>query len=102
MLGVLLCNLLHFLVYVGRYTPYLVHVPFAGNGVFFPEGGQFNQGELYDFEEDDFIGGCEEAISRVDSFNKARSLLLSVLIISAGTCLLALSPMVTFLQLCTT
>ena len=37
MLGVLLCNLLHFLVYVGRYTPYLVHVPFAGNRVFFPE-----------------------------------------------------------------
>ena len=35
------------------------------DGVFFHKGQPYNQGQIYDFNEDDFISGCEEAISRV-------------------------------------
>ena len=34
------------------------------DGVFFKKGQPFNQGLIYDFNEDDFISGCEEAIKR--------------------------------------
>ena len=35
------------------------------DGMFFHKGQQYNQGQIYDFDEDDFISGCEEAIKRV-------------------------------------
>lgn len=35
------------------------------DGVFFGKGGAFNQGQIFDWEEDDFIDACEEAIKRV-------------------------------------
>ena len=31
---------------------------------FFPKGSQYNQGQIFDWNEDDFIDGCEEAIKR--------------------------------------
>lgn len=34
------------------------------DGVFFNEGNATNQGEIFDFDEDQFIAGCEEAIKR--------------------------------------
>lgn len=37
------------------------------DGMFFHEGQPYNQGQIYDFNEDDFISGCEEAIKRVES-----------------------------------
>ena len=37
------------------------------DGVFFNEGTEYNQGKIYDFEEEAFINGCEEAIKRVES-----------------------------------
>ena len=37
------------------------------DGVFFNEGAEYNQGKIYDFDEDSFINGCEEAIKRVES-----------------------------------
>jgi len=37
------------------------------DGVFFHKGQPYNQGQIYDFSEDDFISGCEEAIKRVES-----------------------------------
>lgn len=37
----------------------------AEDGVFFRKGINFNQGNIFDFKEDDFINGCEEAIKRV-------------------------------------
>ena len=42
------------------------------DGIFFRKGINFNQGNIFDFEEDDFINGCEEAIKRVekDKLNK--------------------------------
>jgi hypothetical protein len=36
----------------------------AYDGIFFKKGEPFNQGLIYDFNEDDFISGCEEAIKR--------------------------------------
>lgn len=37
------------------------------DGKFFSKGAPFNQGSIFDFNEDDFIAGCEEAIKRVQS-----------------------------------
>ena len=39
----------------------------AADGHFFHQGGLFNQGEIYDWKEDDFLSACEVAISRVQS-----------------------------------
>ena len=36
------------------------------DGVFFNEGAEYNQGKIYDFNEEVFIQGCEEAIKRVE------------------------------------
>jgi hypothetical protein len=36
----------------------------AYDGRFFKEGGPVNQGEIFDWKEDDFIDACEEAIKR--------------------------------------
>lgn len=38
----------------------------AYDGMFFKEGDFFNQGSIHDFDEDDFISGCEEVIKRVE------------------------------------
>ena len=35
------------------------------DGVFFHKGGNHNQGQIFDFNDDDFISACEEAIKRV-------------------------------------
>ena len=35
--------------------------------MFFHEGQPFNQGNIYDFDEDAFINACEQAIERVES-----------------------------------
>ena len=35
------------------------------DGMFFHEGAPYNQGNIYDFDEDEFIAGCEKAIERV-------------------------------------
>jgi len=45
----------------------------AYDGVFFHKGHPYNQGNIYDFNEDDFISACELAIKRVekDKINKA-------------------------------
>lgn len=34
------------------------------DNTFFKEGGQFNQGNMYKFEEDAFIDGCEKAVEK--------------------------------------
>ena len=34
------------------------------DGMFFKKGNPFNQGQIYDFNEDEFIDGCEKAIER--------------------------------------
>jgi len=39
----------------------------AYDGMFFKEGAQFNQGNIFDFDEDDFLNACEVAISRAES-----------------------------------
>jgi hypothetical protein len=39
----------------------------SADGVFFNEGADFNQGRIYDFDEDEFIAACEKAIERVES-----------------------------------
>ena len=39
----------------------------AEDGLFFQEGQPWNQGNIFDFNEDDFIEGCEKAIERVRS-----------------------------------
>ena len=36
------------------------------DGKFFSKGTPFNQGSIFDFNEDEFINGCEQAISRVE------------------------------------
>jgi len=36
------------------------------DGVFFQNGDIKNQGEFFDFKEDDFVQGCEEAVKRVE------------------------------------
>ena len=38
----------------------------SDDGLFFQNGADFNQGQLFDFDIDDFIDGCEEAIKRVE------------------------------------
>ncbi len=37
------------------------------DGVFFKKGLEYNQGRMFDWDEDDFISGCEEAIKRVEA-----------------------------------
>lgn len=37
------------------------------DGIFFRKDSTFNVGNIFDFNEDDFITGCKEAISRVES-----------------------------------
>ncbi len=37
------------------------------DNIFFQKGSPFNQGHIYDFDEDDFISACEEAIKRHES-----------------------------------
>jgi len=37
------------------------------DGVFFNEGAEYNQGKIYDFDDDSFIHACEEAVKRVES-----------------------------------
>ena len=37
------------------------------DGMFFNKGADFNQGQIFDWNEDDFISACEEAIKRVES-----------------------------------
>tara|TARA_B100000676_G_scaffold284088_1_gene311427 strand:+ start:1926 stop:2999 length:1074 start_codon:yes stop_codon:yes gene_type:complete len=39
----------------------------AYDGKFFVEGTEYNQGQIFDWNEDDFISACEEAIKRVES-----------------------------------
>ncbi len=39
----------------------------AEDGMFFRKGEQYNQGTIFDFNEDDFISACEEAIKKVES-----------------------------------
>ena len=34
------------------------------DGLFFVEGEQFNQGQIFDWDEDDFLDACDEAIKR--------------------------------------
>lgn len=41
----------------------------AYDGIFFNKGQPFNQGNIFDFNEDEFIAACETAISKV---NKSR------------------------------
>ena len=36
------------------------------DGMFFHEGQPYNQGNIYDFEEDAFIAACEDVIKRVE------------------------------------
>ena len=37
------------------------------DGIFFKKGHAFNQGNIFTWDEDDFINGCEEAIKRYES-----------------------------------
>ena len=37
------------------------------DGIFFHEGRPVNQGQIFDFNEDDFLSGCEEAIKRFEA-----------------------------------
>ena len=37
------------------------------DGIFFHKGRNHNQGQIFDFDEDDFISACEEAVKRVKS-----------------------------------
>ena len=37
------------------------------DGMFFKKGGAFNQGQIYTFDEDEFIDGCEKAVERYKS-----------------------------------
>lgn len=39
----------------------------AYDGMFFQKGQPFNQGNIYDFNEDDFISACDLAIKKVES-----------------------------------
>jgi hypothetical protein len=39
----------------------------AYDGMFFNKGGPYNQGNIYDFNEEEFINGCELAIKKVES-----------------------------------
>ena len=37
------------------------------DGIFFKKGNDKNQGQIFDWKEDDFIDACEEAIKRVEA-----------------------------------
>tara|TARA_B100000287_G_scaffold429071_2_gene481656 strand:- start:52 stop:1146 length:1095 start_codon:yes stop_codon:yes gene_type:complete len=37
------------------------------DNIFFKKGQEFNQGQMFDWDEDDFIDACEEAIKRVET-----------------------------------
>ena len=39
----------------------------SADGIFFKEGAEYNQGKIHDFDEDDFINACEDAIKRRES-----------------------------------
>ena len=39
----------------------------AYDGMFFNKGAPYNQGNIYDFSEEEFINGCELAIKRVEN-----------------------------------
>ena len=39
----------------------------AADGVFFKKGGAFNQGNIFTFDKDEFIDGCEKAVERYKS-----------------------------------
>lgn len=39
----------------------------ADDGLFFQKGADFNQGQLFDWDIDDFLDACDEAIKRVES-----------------------------------
>jgi glycosyltransferase involved in cell wall biosynthesis len=39
----------------------------AEDGLFFKRESMYNKGEIFDFNEDDFISACEQAIKRVES-----------------------------------
>lgn len=36
------------------------------DGIFFQKGANYNQGQIFDFDEDDFISACEEAVKKVE------------------------------------
>jgi len=36
----------------------------AADGIFFKKGGAFNQGQIFTFDPDEFINGCEKAVER--------------------------------------
>jgi len=38
----------------------------SSDGIFFNKGNNHNQGQIFDFNEDDFLSGCEEAIKRYE------------------------------------
>jgi glycosyltransferase involved in cell wall biosynthesis len=38
----------------------------AADGFFFHKGGPWNQGQIFDFSEEEFIAACEEAVARVE------------------------------------
>jgi len=39
----------------------------SDDGFFFRKGSPFNQGNIFDFNDDDFISACEQAIKRVET-----------------------------------
>ena len=39
----------------------------AIDGAFFRQGDAFNQGSIFDWREDEFVAGCEQAIKKVES-----------------------------------
>ena len=39
----------------------------SNDGVFFHKGSDYNQGQIFDFNEESFIESCEKAIKRVES-----------------------------------
>ena len=39
----------------------------ATDGIFFHQNAAYNQGNIFDFNEDEFIAGCEKAILRVEA-----------------------------------
>jgi hypothetical protein len=39
----------------------------AYDGVFFHKGQPFNQGNIFDYDDDEFIAACEEAIKKVEN-----------------------------------
>ena len=49
----------------------------AHDGMFFIKGQAYNQGNIFDFNEDEFIAGCEAAINRyeINPINEAGLLL---------------------------